>query len=136
LGELRIAGAAEQSRSNRWRKLSPEDNIPERICDTESSGESLGAVMVKVRFFNVAEVRVFEIVVVHAVVNPLFKHVAHNDAGQQHGCRIDWEKKTAWQRDQKDRHQVLQVAIYVIAIERPFMMAKVSWVKVLVREVS
>src|SRR6476659_9165085 len=69
-------------------------------------------------------------------MDPFFQHVALHHSSQQHRHCVNRKEKTQGQRYQKDRKQVFQMPIDVFAIERPFMMAKVSWVKKLMRQVS
>ena len=85
---------------------------------------------------DVAEIPVLEVVVMLAVVNPLLQDVALNDTAQQHGGRVPWEKEETYRDcDGKDRKEILDPAINMRAVERPFMMPEVSRVEVPVGQI-
>src|SRR5439155_5719603 len=132
--QTRIPAAAEQSLSHRYRKTSLNDNIPIRVGDPIPRIDSRGSVVIEMVPFDMPEVRILEVVIVLAVVDPLFSNIALNDASEHHGQCVRGENKTHGQRDQKNRKQVFQLTIYMSTIERAFVMPEVSRVKVLVSQ--
>ena len=74
------------------RKATVEDNVPKRIGDSVTATHSLGAMVIKVVLLDVAEVTILEVIVVLAVMNPLFKHITQHNAAQENRGRIDREK--------------------------------------------
>ena len=74
-----MPGWAKQALSYGGRVPRIEDNVPERIGDPVTSVHSLRTMVVKMRFLDVSEIPVLKVVVVLAVVDPLFKNIALDD---------------------------------------------------------
>ena len=91
--------------------------------------------VIKVVLLYVPEVTVAEVVVVHAVVRPLFSNITLHQTTQHHRSGVNGKEESQGQRNQKYRKNVLQSAIDMRAIERSFMMTKVCGVKILVGKI-
>ena len=97
---------------------------------------SLGSMVIKVVLLDVPKVTIAEVVVVHAVVRPLFSNISLHQTTQHHWSGVNREEEESQgQRNQKDRKNILQSAIDVRAIERSFVMTKVCGVEILVGKV-
>ncbi len=92
--------------------------------------------VIEVRLLDMTEVAILKVVVVLAVVDPLFSDIKLHDAGQQHGSRVNRKQKAYGNRNNKDRHQVFQPSINMRAVKRPLVVSEVSGVKVLVGQVG
>src|SRR6267378_3517967 len=92
--------------------------------------------VIEVRLFDVTEIAILKVVIMLAVVDPLFSDIKLHDAGQQHGSRVKRKQKAYGNRNNKDRHQVFQTTIDMRAVKRPLVVSKVSRVKVLVGQVG
>src|SRR5437868_8478836 len=82
--------------------------------------------------FDVSKVTIAEVVVVQAVMYPLFGQIALNDSGQQHGRRVKGKDKAQGSGDHEERQQVFQHTIDMQTISGSFVMLPMQRVKALV----
>ena len=67
--------------------------------------------MIEMVAFDVSKVTIAEVLVVQAVMYPLFGQITLNDPGQQHGRRVKGKDKAQVRGDHKERQQVFQHTI-------------------------
>src|SRR5438067_12636166 len=85
--------------------------------------------------FDVSEVTIAEVVVVQAVMYPLFGQIALNDSGQQHGRRVKGKDKAQGRGDHEERQQVFQHTIDMQTISGSFVMLPMQRVETLMSKV-
>src|SRR5438876_5229552 len=115
-------------------EASPPDDVPETVCEAIARILAQRAVMVEVVALDVAEIGIAEIVKVAGMMDPLFERVTFDDARNQGRQRVNRRKKTERRHREKQRQQVFQLAIDMVAVERMLVVVPVERIEPLVRE--
>lgn len=100
----------------------------------ETSGHAVGGVMIEVMLLHIAEVGIAKIAEVGRVVDPLFGNIRLESEGH-HNRSGEGRKEQNAERHagKKERQQIAHPAAHVLAVKRFFVMSKVRWVEVLIR---
>src|SRR5260370_18180265 len=90
---LSCFSASVQAMTHVFGKASLKNNIPNPARETKPSLHAAGGVMINVVLSDVFEIRIPEVVVVYAMVNPLFEDVGLHDPGHQHRSGVGRDDK-------------------------------------------
>ncbi len=81
--------------------------------------------MINVVLPDVFEIRIPEVLIVYAMVNPFFEYVGLHDAGHQHRSGVGREEKAQQDRDRENRQHVFPFAVDMLTVKGPLVMLPV-----------